>query len=658
MGWAKRTSRPIPRISSPVEDLEINDYSLGMDSFVSNDKFPVKKGGSNMWRLAQNARVTTFGEYETRRGFDFHSAAAGETQDQAQTTTTGAVDMEFTQTTRYAQSFTTAAAGLLTKLELRLKDLDDGTGTIIVELWSDDTGPSDLLARSSIAGSAVTGSYAYVPAYFPDAPTLDNTTTYWIVVYVQPNSSGSYAWSSTTAASTASESVDSGVTWTPASYALNFRQHYATEGGVKGLLRAYKSDGTKVTIFAHGTSVYSVDNVTGALSTIKNGLNASATHYRFALVNDIVYYVNSFDGLRKWNFSTESQVSSTNYSHIREHKGLLFLVDVLDPTKIIYSNFGDYETFTSTDFVHVPSPKTGDPITAIESLNGYLLIWTRNNKFVLSGDDNATFHLDEAPDQKGTFSQESITADKNFAYYISDDGIYRTNGSEAQLLSEHIYQDAVTMNNKDEACIEVNRGRLYAWFASAGSGNNDTCYVWNLNFSTDSDTVESVDTNAFVARSFSAFDDSDALLAASSRVGQVFWQELDSNDYTNAGGDIDFELRTHYLVGSSPAVLKQYRRWQPRFAAQSGSYTIRCEFATDLRDNWDLAESLNVQGTGSIWGEATWGEFTWGTTAEMQAQLHAPGEYRRMAFRYKHYASRQPHKFLGHSFVTQTRRMR
>jgi hypothetical protein len=660
--WARRISKTIPAISSRQLAVEINDYSLGMNSFLSNDKFPMVNGGANLWRLAQDARIPSLGEYESRKGFDFHSDGAGETKDDNQESTTGGADRVFTSLIRRAQKFTTASAGNLTKVDVRLRNNNGGTGTILVELWSDvSSEPGVLISRSSVSPSVLTGSYAYVTARFPDAPAITTTTDYWLVVYVQATGTNSYSWSSTSSGSDSLVSGDSGTTWASEGYALNFKQYYSTTGGVKGLHRAYKSDGTKKTLFVHGTVLYSVDDATGALTTVKSGLNSSATHYRFVTVNDTVYYVNGFDGLRKWNFSAESQVSATNYTHICEHKGLLFLVTALDPNKVVYSNFADYETFTSTDFIYVPSPKTGDPVTALQPLNGYLIIPTLNNKYILSGDDNATFRLDEAPDQKGTYTQETITADKNFIYYLADDGVYKSNGTEAQLLTDNNYQDIVNLANKDGACICINKGRLYLWFKSPGSSANDTCYVWNLNFGRQgAECLESTDVNAFVSRAVTAFRDSDDLLVASSLVGQVFWQEKSSNDYTNLGGDIEFILQTHYMTFDNPAVLKEVRYWQPRFGAQDGDYSISCEYATDLRDNWQVYSSPEVQGAGYLWGDSgtVWGSFTWGTTAEVQAQLYVPGEYRRIALRYKHFATRQPQKFLGHSLVTQVRRMR
>lgn len=661
MPWAKRITKRIPPQTSPKQTLEMNDYSMGFNSFIGNDAFPVKNGGGNMWRVAKNARITTLGEYGTRRGVDFHSAAAGETQDQAQTSTTGASTVNFNYTNRVAQKFTAGATGRLTKIDLNIQNTLSGTGAVMCEIWTDSaSNPGTKLATSSIAASVPTGTLAYQTFYYNEAPSVTSGASYWLVIYAQANATGNYTLSTTTNTTLAKTSVNIGTSWSAETYSINFKQYYATSQTVKGLFRAYKTDGTKVTLFVAGTVLYSVNNSTGALTSVKTGLSASATDYRFALVNDIVYYVNGFDGYRKWDFSSESQVSATNYTTIAEHKGLMFLADKTDPSKVVFSNFAAYETFTSTDFIYVPAPKTGDPVTALVSLNGYLFIYTLNNKYILAGDDRDSFSLGEAPDQRGTFTQESVTKDKNFMYYLSNDGVYRSNGSEAQLLSENVYQEVFDLNDKPECTIQVNGGRLYLWYQTSGSSVNDECLVWNLNYSTRSDTVESRDTQSYGSRAFAAYDDNNALLVGSSLVGQVYWQELPTNDYTNAGGLIEFELSTPYMPFASPSVLKEIRYWNPRFGAQSDSYTIACEYAYDLRDNWELYQAQNVQGEGFTYaGGSTFGSTaTYGTTSELQAYLTVPGEYRRIALRYKHYATRQPHTFLGHTLVIQTRRIR
>lgn len=670
MPWAKRATKNPPGMHSQKVTYEFNDYSQGYNSFIANDKMPLVNGASNMLRLAQDARIVTLGDYETRKGFDFHSDAAGVTLDQSNVVVTGAADQSFNTTRQLADKFTAGTTGQLTKLEVNLKNDASATGTILVCLYTDAAGsPGVLLATSSIASASPVGTYAYYPARFALAPTVTAGTTYWVVCYVQAVGSGSYKWSSTTSGTTAKVSTDTGLTWTAISYSLNFKQYYATAGATKGLFRATKSDGTKVTLFAQGTTLYSVNNVTGALTAIKTGLSANATLYRFAMANDIVYYVNGYDGYRKWDFTTESQINTTNYVDLIVHKGLMFLVRADDPTRFDFSNFALYETFTSTDFANVPAPRTGDPIKSMTSINGYLLIRTYNQCYIYSGENNATFRLDDAPDQKGTFSPDTNCADKSHVYFLSDDGVYRSNGTQPELISQGIQEELRTLQNKATACMAISKGRLYLWFASAGSSYNDSCYVWNLNSSGGLNTVESRDTGAYVSHAVSSFRDNDELLVASSIVGQVYWQELASNDYNNLGAPINFLLQTHYMtfgirlhyvyVGG-PSVLKAIRYWEPRFAAKTGSYTIDCEYASDQRDNWQTYSSPNVQGAGPIWGSSSmvWGAFTWGTSAEVQSSFYVPGEYRRIALRYKHFAARQPHAFLGHTLVVESRKTR
>lgn len=671
MPWAPRATFRVASPSSEKVTYEFNDYSEGLNSFISNDKFPLVNGSVNQWRLAQDARIITLGSYKTRKGFDFYSAAAGETQDQAITSVTGASNQSFNMTTWLAQPFTTGSAGAAIRLDINLKNAASATGTVLISLYTDNSGvPGTLLSTTSVDPSLLTSSYAYEPFRYASSPTLLISTKYWIVAHVQFVGTGSYSWSSNTSATTAKVSTDGGVTWSTTSFALNFKQYFATVGGVKGLFRAYKSDGTKVTLMAHNTTLYSVNDVTGALTAIKTGLSSSATKYRFAKVDDVIYYVNGFDGYRKWDFTTESQVNATNYSLICSHLGLIFLQRVDDPNRIDFSNFGLYETFTSTDFVYADAPKTGDDTTALVSLNGSMLIFTQNSKFILSGTDNSTFSVEPAPDRKGTYTQETVAQDDNFVYFLSDDGVYKSNGSQALIMSNNIYQEVLTLQNKGNTCLCRNKGRLYMWYTSAGSSFNDSCYVWNINFSSQGggDTIESKDTNAYVSCAVNAFDDNDSLLVASSLVGQAYWQELDSNDYNNLGAAINcilqtpylvFSVRLHYQYFGGPGVLKQIPFWNIRFGAQSGNYTVDCQYAYDERDNWQTISSPDIQGTGPVWGSGiVWGSFIWGTTAEVQKQLIIPGEYRRIAVRFAHNAARQPIEFLGHTMVVKYRRMR
>lgn len=662
MPYARRQKRPIPTISSPSQQFELNDYSLGMNNYLSNDKFPFKNGSSNLWRLAQDARIPVLGEYETRKGFDYYSDPIGQTLAANRPGTTSPTDQDISETTWAAQKFTATANNYLTRLDIRIKNSAAATGTVMVELWTNNAGsPGTLLSRSSIAGSSPSAAYGYWSAYFPDAPSITSGTDYWIVSYIQLYGANAYKWSTSTTAATAKISTDRGATWSSTSFELNFRQYGSTIGGVKGMYRAYKSDGTKVTLLAQGTALYSVDDVTGALTVIKSGLSSSATNYRFDIFGDVVYYVNGYDGIRKWDFTTESQVTADNYTLLKAWKGLLWVGGGADPNAIKYSNFGLPEVFTSTDLLYADVPKNGDPPVAFMPLNGLFFVFTRNNKFVISGDNNETFRIDEAPDQKGTYTQETVCADKNHMFYLSDDGVYKSSGSEPQLMSESIYEDIRGMSTKPGCCIAVNKGRLYLWYASPGMATNDRCWVWNLNFGNGSqECLESSDTGAYVARVAAGFQDGDNMIVGSSRVGAAYYQELENNDYTNLGADLNFDLRTHYMNYGRPSQLHEIRYWNPRFRTSTTNNGVQCQYSYDLNATSNLVSEIDVQGSGYQWGAAgtIWGSFVWGVNAEVQGQLTVPGEFRRIQLRYSHSATRQKVTFLGHSLQVMTRRMR
>jgi hypothetical protein len=647
------SSRYLSVISSRTITKEHTNFIDGFNTFKTDDNLK-----DSELRLAQDARITSLGAYKTRQGADFYSDAAGLAANVAQSSTTGASDATFGTISWKAMPFTTTAAGRLTKIQLNLKNANSATGTIIVRIHSNTSGaPGTELARSSIAASTVTGSYAYVDVRFIEAPLLANATQYWIVAYIQPEGTNTYSWSSTTTVTTALTSADSGTTWSSTAYGLNFKTYTSTDSPTLGLYRAYSSTSTKKTLLAHGTSLYTVNDLTGALSSIKTSLSSSATKYRFATANDVVYYVNGFDAPRKWDFTTEAAVGGSPEisSNICLHKGLMFYVSAVDPNKLFFSNFGDYETFTSTDFIEVPAPKTGDPIVALAPLNDALVIWTRYNKYILYGTDNATFTLTQSPGKTGTYSQETVAVDKNFAYFLSDEGLYQFNGTDDKLISDAVYEDLKNLSNKSSACVAVNNDRVYVFYRPAGEVANSSAFVYNLNIG----KAESYDTDTYFNHGVTLFQDEGVFVVGSSLVGAAYYLEKASNDYDNLGKDIAYKLRLKYDAFGSPAQDKEIRFWKPRFTAQSGNYSVDCQYAVNLRDVTSTVPngSVSVQGSGSTFGGGdTWGSgSTYGSNAYVQPDLSVPGQYKYIQLQYSHIAARQPVEFFGDTVRAEVR---
>jgi len=645
----------VPSVTTNKTQTKDYEYKQGKNTNLSNDISP-----PDNWRYITDAREYNVGKWSTRLGSDPFSIPIGESVSANISSVIGASLTSFSTTQYLAQKLTATTTGPLTSLEVNIKNANGATGTVVVALYSDNANkPGTELFRSTIAASAVTATLQYLKARSITCPSVVSGTAYWMVIFTQQGGTGSYQVSTTTNASTSSLSVDSGTSWTNQTVAINARLSTATSGGTKGVIRVRRSNGIKYTFMAHGTDLYSINETTGVTTSVDSGINTNSTYVRFAFVNDTLYYITGLQKPRKYNFTTATEVTTapSNATNIFEHKGILFYTDADDVTREFYTNFGIYDTFTSTDFILVPAPKTGDPITAKARLNGNLYIITRNSKYILYGAQNATFQLDSAIGQKGTFSQESIVFDEDYIYLAGDDGIYRFNGAEEVNLSEDVLDWWNGIIAKENTVLELHDNRLYIYYTPNGQDRNSRCQVYNTLYK----IWESEDTNTYINRSYTLFDTDNYFLQGSNRAGFVMLGERATNDYNNCGEPFTYELRTRYDHYDTPAQFKRAPLFRPHFDATTGKYSIEVGYALDYNDapNYTL---LNLQPIGATFdsGKTFNSGLTYGSAAQINPTDDGPmipGEFRRLQIRYRKYAARQPVSFDGHILKIETQRI-
>lgn len=544
----------------------------------------------------------------TRKGPGFYSVPLGEAVDQQQTSSTGAADQTVSTATWFGKKFTAGANGRLSKVELRLKTGSSPTQHLIVAIYDDSSGsPGTLQATSSILSSAITGSYAYVAARFAEAPVVASGTAYWIVAYMQMGGSGSYNWSSTTNATTAKTSSNSGGTWSTTSYDLNAKTYVSTNSPFLGGIQYTPSNATAKTVIAHGTDVYTVSDVDGTTTSIKSGLSASATDYYFAQSNDVLYTVNGQDTPQQWDGTTWQAVSaSSGYSgtiptskYITFHKNRLWLVDTTNPTKLVFSDLGEYNKYTSTNFIYAPAPKSGDPITGITVFQDNLIVFTRKTKWVLFGDDPGNFVLRQSSGKKGAVNQDVIASDPNYVYFLSDDGVYRYNGSSDELISDRIQTeiDGIADKTKAGAVYHSNYYRLY--YPMTGSTTNDSSVLW--------DTLNNFwlrDSGTFIDKPF--VNEDNELIEGSSRVGAIYYAE---QAYSDLGKPLEFIYHTKYFGDGLHKIF--LRRVIPSIRLQTQPYDLNIYIDIDQRNSNSIQSTISAQASGATWGSG----YTWGSSS-------------------------------------------
>lgn len=585
----------------------------------------------------------------TRKGPGFYSVPLGEALDQDQSSVTGASDQTITETTWVGKKFTAGATGRLTKVELNIKQGTVPTQHLIVAIYSDSSGsPGNLLATSSILLGDTTTSYAYETARFIEAPSVVSATAYWIVCYQQEGGSGNWSWSTTTNATTAKTSTNSGGTWATTSFDLNAKTYVSTGSKFLGGLRYTPSSGTNKTVIAHGTAIYSVDDLTGATTVIESGLSASATDYYFDQADDKLFYTNGFNAPRFWNGTTVTALTSylSTGKFAAFHKNRFFTVDPTDPTKIKFSDLGDYEASQSTNFIYAPSPKSGDPITGLKVFQDNLVVFTRKTKYVLYGDDPGNFVLRQSSGQRGAVNQHVIQSDPNYIYYLSDDGVYRYNGSADELMSDSIQTEIDSMNDKTKASAVVHNNYYRLYYPSTTSAVADSSILW--------DTLNNFwlrDSGTYIYRPFTTEDDT--LIEASSLVGQLFYAE---QQYSDMGKPIDFKYWTKYFGDGLHKIL--LRRLIPSIRLQTQPYDLDVMIDIDQRNTTPIMYTVSAQASGSTWGGGdTWaGGATWGSATVSSPTVMQGTEAFWHQIRYEHTGVDTPVEILSYMLQIRVRR--
>lgn len=546
----------------------------------------------------------------TRKGSGFYTVPAGEAVDQQQTSTTGAADQSLTATSWVAGKFTAGANGRLTKVDVNIKNGTSPTQHLIVAIYSDSSGsPGSLLATSSILSTSIGSSYDYETARFVEAPQVASGTSYWVVVYMQMGGSGSYNWSSTTSATTAKTSTNGGGSWSSTSFAMNLKTYVSTNSPLLGATRYTPSNADAKTLLAHGTNVYSVNDVTGALTSIKSGLSSSATDYYFDQSNDQVFYVNGQDAPRYWDGTTDAVVAGSPpvSKFLTFHKNRLWFVDVNNPTKLVYSELGDYQQYLSTSFIYAPSPKSGDPIVGLKVFQDNLVIFTRKTKYTLFGDDPGNFVLRQASGRKGAINQDVIQADPNYIYFLADDGVYRYNGSQDELMSDRIQTEIDTIADKTKAAAVIHNNYYRLYYPGTGATVNNSSILW--------DTLNNFwlrDSGTYVDKPF--VNETNQLYEGSSLVGALYYAE---QAYSDLGKPIAFVYWTKYFGDGLRKIF--LRRVIPSIRLQTQPYELSLYIDIDQRNTTPLRYTVSAQASGYLWGQGSpvnWGAgspYLWGS---------------------------------------------
>lgn len=320
---------------------------------------------------------------------------------------------------------------------------------------------------------------------------------------------------------------------------------------------------------------------------------------------------------------------------------------------------GTYDAFNRNFYQNFPAIQTGDPVTAMFNLGGVYYFMTRRNKYQMYAQTADQWSQSRSTAQNGTFSQESLVCDLNYAYFANDTGIYRFNGMDEESITQETIQNVYdAIPTKESIVCDLFNNRLYVYYASTAGGPNDHCLVFNINLG----KWESFDSGVYVGATSARQNASGRFLCGHSRIGLIMQTEDDSINYNDLGGAIAFNLETAYEHFGTTSQLKRIPKWRPEFATTTNPYTVACGYALDYTDNVQYAFSVDLQNNETVsesyvWDEpSNYGVPTMPTVLSTIPQIN--GEFYRCQLRYQHIAAFEPVTFRSHTVTVQTQRIR
>lgn len=318
---------------------------------------------------------------------------------------------------------------------------------------------------------------------------------------------------------------------------------------------------------------------------------------------------------------------------------------------------GTYDKFNQNFRQNFPAINTGDPLTAMFNLGGVTYVLTRRNKYQMYSQTAEAWTQSPSNAQNGTFSQESVVCDLNYAYFANESGVYIFDGSSEASLTENTIQNVYdNIPDKEKIVLDMYKNRLYIYYPSQAGGPNDSCLVYNINLR----VWESFDSNAYVSATSARQNSSSHFICGHSQVGMLMLNE--DGNYSDMSSPIAFNLETAYQHFGATSQLKRITKWRPEMATSEKPYTCECGYALDFTDQVQYAFSIDLARQEVVTADYVWDNPSdYGVPAIPTIHTTIPqvnGEFYRCQIRYQHIAAFEPVIFRSHTLTVQTQRIR
>lgn len=560
---------------------------------------------------------------------------------------------------RLAMPFTPSTTGPITRADIEMDNQDVvASGHVIIEVHPDRGGfpdPTITLAQGSVLGNALTTSMQFLPAYFIDAPALTSGTQYWLVWYMQDNSTFAY-YSNESTGTSGKASADGGNSWGASTGNFRFKTYISTAGGIRGYTTRYPSNAANnLIMFAQNDKIYTIPKAGGTPTQIDSGLDNTSNPLRFVQFQDQTLYVaaNGGNHARYFDGTTVADIGGSFPTLVPFNlivwQNRLFVMSANN--RVDFSDINLPNSFTSTNFFYVPAPLSADHMTGWQEFQDRLVIFTHKTKHVIIGSDISTFTRKEAEGTQGCVSQEAMDKDHNYIYFMAPDKqIYAFNGITDVLISEKVQSRLGGISDVSKVRIQVYRNQLRVYYPHGTAASNNEMLLYDLE-----QKQWVMDTGHQVTGSAALSLDNNELLEFSNLVGRVMYGEV---QYSDLGKALDWQYWTPYKTYAyrrrngqtfgGGSAKKRIKRFRPVVRITESSFNMLVGKDMDFANQPDMREYL-VDGGGAKWGSFDWGDGTvYGGRNQINNKSGMSGRGQYIQYRFQRLGVETPVELYGY----------
>lgn len=378
-------------------------------------------------------------------------------------------------------------------------------------------------------------------------------------------------------------------------------------GAIMNMYDYRKSDGTSYLVRARQDVVEYWDTDTSDWVEISLPVTlTSELKVSFVTLNDLLIISNGTDSDIKWDGTTATELASNPKADVQIIHQNRLIKFKFSNSRMYYSNINDPETFDAADY-HTFDPNNAAMGTAISALNGQIIAFKENKKYVLTQLVGGS--IIPLSGSISTVSHYSVVSTGSTLVFLGNDGWYELSGSVTQLISDHIDMTGLDHSRLVNAHAVYHNNRYRCFVTESGNAYNNLEYVFYM------DSRTPFPTNPYpVVKNRGRYGNCYATTVRSgqetlyygdsrpnsgspaTQYGYVY--EVDSG-YDDDGESIAAFYETKLFDNNRPFFSKKYKRIFTR-AFGTGSMTVYMAYRFTTKGSWNEV-SIALVGTTLSW---------------------------------------------------------